>query len=70
MQKQRVEKYSFPIYFVIKRVAHKLLCVQPHHQTRWPYESALQTTQAKPTGRKKGKIFFEGGEKSCREKFY
>lgn len=46
--------YSFPIYFVIKRVTHKVLCVQPHHQTRWSYVSASKTTQAKPTGWKKG----------------
>lgn len=52
--------YSFPIYFVVKRVAHKLLCVRPHHQSGWPPMSALLAAQAKPTGRKRGSkmVFF------------
>lgn len=60
---------SFPIYFVVKRVTHKVLCVRPHHQSGWPPMSALLAAPAKPPGRKIGSkmLFFVPGMK---EKFY
>lgn len=53
MHVNEIPGYSFPIYFVVKRVTHKVLCVRPHHQSGWPPMSALLAAPAKPTGRKR-----------------
>lgn len=45
MRSSKGGKIVFQFILSSKGVTHKLLCVRPHHQTRWSSVSALLTTQ-------------------------